>query len=119
MKKDGEFPLVLGEDNLVLRASPHVLRTILTKHQGIRQVLQKIYMIEEEAIYDVMVAALSDPMDASRNPKQNGWKAILRENIFNHGLLDLVEPVTGFVTFLANGGKHEPEIEDDDETGKS
>ena len=116
--KDGEYPITICEDELVLRASPHVLRTILTKHSGIRQVLQKIYMIEEEAIFDVLSAALSDPADTARNPKARGWKEILRENIFKHGILNLVEPTTGFVTFLANGGKHEPQTEDDEETGK-
>lgn len=107
--KDGEYPLKLDQDEVVLRASPHVLRTILTKHQGIRQVLQKIYMIEEEAIYDVIVAGLADTPGMSKD-----WKSTVRDNIFKHGILDLVEPIIGFVNFLGNGGRHEAPKEEDD-----
>lgn len=115
--KDGEFPIKIADDELVLRATPHVLRTILSKYGGIRQVLQKIYMIEEEAIYDVIVAALSGP-DPNGVQRAKNWKSVVRDNIFEHGILDLVDPLTTFVTFLANGGRHKVEEVEEDDTGK-
>lgn len=116
--RDGEYKIKLKDENgieeeITLRATPHALRAILTKYTGVRNILQKLYMVEEEAMYDLLLAAISGPGNelASRNP---GWRNILRDNIFHTGLFDLVAPLTEYVTLLANGGKH-PKKEEDEE----
>ncbi len=115
MQKDGEYAIQLAEDEIILRATPNVLRMILNKHGGIRQALQKVYMIEEEIMFDIMVAGISD---GPKSPLAPSWKTTLRENIFKHGVINLVEPLTGFLTFLGNGGKHEVVLDEDDDEGK-
>jgi len=116
--KDGEFTIKLAEDNLLLRATPHALRTILTKYGGVKNVLQKIYLIEEEVMFDIIVAALSGP-DPDGIPKLRNWKEVIRENIFSHGIINLVDPMTEYVMLLANGGRHAKKADsEDDQEGK-
>lgn len=96
--KQGEMELQLGPDKITLRATPHALRTVLSKHEDLRTALQRVYMMNDSIMYDIIEAAVSD-----------GKKAINREalqtNVFEYGIINLVEPLTEYLMLLANGGK--------------
>ena len=98
MMKQGEMELQLGPDKITLRATPHALRTVLSKHEDLRTALQRVYMMNDSIMYDIIEAAVSD-----------GKKAINREalqtNVFEYGIINLVEPLTEYLMLLANGGK--------------
>lgn len=115
--KNGEFRLKLGDDELILRATPHVLRTILTKHDGLRNAFNNVYMMKANVMEDIIIAGLTneegkivvDGGDTATTTKRD-----ISNAIFEHGYLDLVGPVTEFLNFLGNGGRHPPTPEDDD-----
>jgi hypothetical protein len=101
--KQGEFKLTLGEDELLLRCTPHALRTVLTKHGGIRAVMQKLYLVEFDIMFDLIASGLGE----TKFDKNN-----LEENIFLAGIINLVEQLTEFVDLLGNGGKPSVKSED-------
>lgn len=96
--KQGEMELQLGPDKITLRATPHALRIVLSKHEDLRTALQRVYMMNDSIMYDIIEAAVSD-----------GKKAINREalqaNVFEYGIINLIEPLTEYLMLLANGGK--------------
>lgn len=55
--------------------------------------LRKLSELDQDAFFVVIAAGLS------KKPSE------VEDDIFAHGLPDLVEPCTTFVTLLANGGK--------------
>ena len=111
--KQGEMELKLGDDNLVLRATPYALRFILSKHEDLRTAIQRVYMMNDKVIYDILEAGVTD------GKVQINRKA-LEENAFNEGLINLIGPMTDFLMLLANGGK-KPSTEktEEDVSGKT
>lgn len=109
--KQGEMELKLGEDNLVLRATPHALRFIISRHEDLRTAIQRVYMLNDKVIYDVIEAAVTDG-------KTSINRAALEENAFSEGIINLIEPITEYLMLLANGGKT-PVEKGDEQTGKA
>lgn len=108
--KLGEFTFQLAEDTIVLKATPHALRTVLVKHGGMRSAIQKVYMMEADIMEDIIEAGLA-PTPINRD--------VLAENVFNAGIINLIEPLTNFLMLLANGGKPpEEKKKGDDSAGE-
>lgn len=104
--KPGQLKFQLDEDIVVLKATPHALRTILSKHGGMRNAIQKVYMMEVDIMEDIIEAGLA-PIEIQKDT--------LRENVFKSGIINLIDPLTEYLMLLANGGKQpeEPKKGDD------
>jgi len=111
MSKLGEVEILTEDDALVLKPTPHALRTILIKCGGAQEAFRKIYLIDYQTIFDVLEAGITASYDKKPNPKT------LEENIFKHGIINFVEPLTRYVNLLINGGK-EPEENEEVDTKK-
>lgn len=111
MSKQGEVTIVLEEDTIVLKPTPHALRTVLTECGGAREIFRKIYMLEYDVIFKVMEAGVTASYSKAPDKKN------LEENIYKHGIVNLVEPLTDYVNLLINGGKL-PEKESSSDTKK-
>lgn len=99
--KEGTQVLRLEEDVITLKATPHALRVILTKHGGMRNAIQKVYMMEADIMEDIIEAGVAPtPVD----------RKTLSENVFKSGIINLIEPLTEYLVLLANGGK-KPEVD--------
>jgi len=94
--KDGELSLKLDEETITLKATPHALRVVLTKHGGMRKAIEKVFMMESDIMEDIIEAGLA-PEKINRQ--------ILSENVFKTGIINLVGPLTEYLMLLANGGK--------------
>ncbi len=105
--KQGEFKLTLGENNLTLRCTPAALRAIETDHGGLRNVFSKLYQVEFKTIKDIIKAGLIGGLKYD--------ESVLEQEIFDHGLIDLLEPLTEFLNLLGNGGRP-PEKKKDEPT---
>lgn len=110
MSKLGEVEIEMEDEVLVLKPTPHALRTILTKCGGAQEAFRKIYLMDYQTIFDVLEAATAASYEKKVNAK------VLEENIFKHGIINLVAPLTKYVNLLINGGK-EP-VEEDDNSKK-
>lgn len=107
--KQGEMELKLDVDNLVLKATPHALRTILSKHEDMRTAINKVYMMNFEIMCDIVEAAIYDG-------KTKVNKQYLEENVFNEGIINLIDPLTQYLMLLSNGGKpieNQEELDDE------
>ena len=94
--KDGEISFQLDEDVITLKATPHALRVVLTKHGGMRRAIEKVFMMEADIMEDIIEAGLA-PQKINRQ--------ILSENVFKAGIINLIAPLTEYLMLLANGGK--------------
>lgn len=99
--RTGEYEFQLADDKITLKATPNALRTILAKHGGMRKAIEKIYMMEVDIMEDVIEAGVA-PQKIDRE--------ILQANVYETGIINLIEPLTSFLILLSNGGKH-PEKE--------
>lgn len=108
MAKQGEVHLQMLPGEVILRPTPHALRTVLTELGGARQVYGALYNMEYSAIFGLLKAG-------TKRSDQEVWgredDKALDEAIFAYGLSDLVEPCTRYLTLLINGGR-EPKEED-------
>lgn len=94
----GVFELSLnGDDPLKLRCTPHALRFIEKKHGGLRLVIQKITFVEFQTMLDLIDAGLAGGMAYD--------KKVLEEEVFKHGLYNLIVPLTDYINLLGNGGQ--------------
>lgn len=114
MAKEGEIALRLGGQDVVLRPTPHALREVLTELGGARLVYGAIYNLEYGAIFALIKAG-------TKRTEDEAWGAAdakaLDKAIYEHGLTDLVEPCSRYLTLLVNGGR-EPKPEDGDPPGE-
>jgi len=94
--KEGTTSFQLDEDFITLKATPHALRVVLTKHGGMRRAIEKVYMMEADIMEDIIEAGLA-PEKIDRT--------ILAENVFKSGIINLIEPLSEYLMLLANGGK--------------
>lgn len=108
--KQGEFDLKLGEYDLKLRCSPLALRAIETKHGGIRAVTQSLYDVNFRLIQDMIEAGLQG---GARTIDKEG----LEREIFDAGVMNLVEPMMEYLMLLGNGGK--PPTEEEPKEGEA
>ncbi len=107
--KQGEVKLKLGPDEIILRPTPHALRTVLNDFGGVRPLYGKLYNIEYEAVFGIIKAgAVNENGDPMSNDKA------LEENIYLAGISDLVEPCTEYLELLINGGRPPKKVEDVD-----
>lgn len=100
--RQGEFALNLNENVIPLRCTPAALRFAENKHGGIRNLLQKIYMVEYQTMLDIIEAGL---IGAPHYDKE-----LLAEEVFKHGTMNLIVPLTDYINLLGNGGKL-PEVD--------
>lgn len=103
--RQGIFELQLNENVYSLRCTPAALRFVENKHGGIRNVLQKLYLVEFQTMVDLVTAGLLG------GPEFN--KSILEEEIFKHGILELSVTLIDYVNLLGSGGKQP--VKDDNE----
>lgn len=108
MAKQGEYELKLNENLLVLRCTPAALRYVETKHGGYRAQMQKLFMVEYSIIVDLIEAGLIGGKEYD--------KAVLEEEVFKAGTLNLVEPLSEYLGLLVNGGK--PPVEGKETKGE-
>lgn len=105
----GEFELTLGENTLTLRCTPLALKNVETKHGGIRAVTQQLYDVNFQLIKDLIEAGLQGG--------QSYDKKTLEQEIFDAGVMNLVEPMMEYLMLLGNGGK--PPTEEEPKEGEA
>lgn len=93
----GNVPITLDGEEAVLRPSLKAAQTISKQSGGIIAAVQAVGRFDFETI--VAVIALGLGVSQAREVQT------LAEKVYSTGLTDLVEPVTKFLTIIANGGR--------------
>lgn len=88
--------ILLGEER-VLRPTLRAARSISAKAGGIMSAVQAIGRFD----FDAMLTVVSLGLDITKPAEVND----LAEKIYGTGMADLVEPVTTYLSILANGGR--------------
>lgn len=77
----------------MLRPTISAGRRICNQFGSYMEALRKIELLDQNAFFAVIAAGLNKKV------------AEIEDDVFAHGLPDLVTPVTDYITLLANGGK--------------
>lgn len=93
----GNVVITLDGEETVLRPSLKAAQTISKQSGGIIAAVQAVSRFDFETI--VSVIALGTGVSQAREVQA------LAEKVYSSGLTDLVEPVTRFLTIVANGGR--------------
>lgn len=93
----GNVAIILDGEDAVLRPSLKAAQTISKQSGGIIAAVQAVGRFDFETI--VAVIALGLGVSQAREVQS------LAEKVYSTGLTDLVEPVTKFLTIIANGGR--------------
>ena len=113
--RQGEFELQLSEENkLSLRCSPHVLRLIEKKYGGIVTLLNRLSMLEFTVMVDIIEAAVKTESNSAAFNRQ-----VLEQEVWEHGLYDLIVPLVDYINLLANGGKPPKDSKEKSEEGEA
>lgn len=89
----GEVRITLVGKDLVLRSSLRAARTVSTSQDGFAGALQRISRYDFETFVSVVAAGLNQA------PKD------VEEDVYETGLLDLIDPVSKYVGYLMRGGR--------------
>ncbi len=93
----GNVPITLDGEGVVLRPSLKAAQTISKQAGGIIAAVQAVGQFNFETIVTVIALGLG-----ISSPKE---VQALAEKVYSTGLTDLVEPVTRYLTIVANGGR--------------
>jgi hypothetical protein len=93
----GNVTITLDGEEVVLRPSLKAAQTISKQSGGIIAAVQAVGGFDFETIVSVIALGLG--------VSQGREVQALAEKVYATGLTDLVEPVTRFLTIVANGGR--------------
>jgi hypothetical protein len=93
----GNVTITLNGEEVTLRPTLRAAQAISRSNGGIMEAVNRVGRFDMEAITAVVAHGLgiSKPAEVSE----------LGEKVYATGLVDLIEPVTRFLTILANGGR--------------
>lgn len=103
----GDVQIELGGEEVILKPSLHATLQLSRQQGGIVGAINKVGQLD----MDTFVAAISLGLNLKNTRDQRD----LAEKVYKTGMVDLVAPVTKYLTILANGGKPPRESEDADE----
>lgn len=96
----GNVDIELDGETVTLKPTLNAIQTISRQSEGIMGAVHKVGAFDFDMI--VMVIGLGLNMTDRRAQRD------LAEQVFSTGLADLIEPVTRYLSILANGGRPLP-----------
>jgi hypothetical protein len=93
----GNIEITLDGEKVVLRPTLRAAQTISKQNGGIMSAVQAVANFDFETITSVIALGLNLTGSVRVNE--------VAEKVYTTGLVDLVEPVTKYLTVLANGGR--------------
>ena len=93
----GNVDLVLDGHNVTLRPTLRAAQTLSKQSGGLMSAVQAVARLELEVITSVIAMGLNVTTPREIND--------LAEKVWSTGVVDLVDPVTRYLTILANGGR--------------
>jgi hypothetical protein len=93
----GNVELTLDGQTVTLRPTLRAAQTLSKQSGGLMSAVQAVARLELEVITSVIAMGLNITTPREIND--------LAEKVWSTGVVDLVEPVTKYLTILANGGR--------------